>query len=405
MFHKSRRLFWFKSLKQVLFFVVLWGVFGVTAFAGAHETISDRVKVMFHDLFYDSPVPQVPPTGSQTKESPSQSMLLVPQKAGQALVISRISDASVPRDVASKIAQQFLSKASVAGIKFVTIEDLTGTAKEGGLGKAANGGMQSFASDQQALQFAASQEIPSVLTLNLESWNVRPAQTAAGMFLGNARGTASLVSNEDGVRSQTADFSASARSFNEQQISEKLLLQIASGLASQVNAWQPPAAATNIGSTCEVHAKVDGLIMPSFVMQNGTPQFTTQSIPVYASGANVELDGILVGQTPCAVTAGRGMHEIKISREGLKPYSAVINLTGQNRYDVTLVPSDETLAKFNEQMAYIRKLNQNEKVTDAQIQVIEGYAKMLRQSGYRVDQRSVSDWGHLSVDKQDAANK
>jgi hypothetical protein len=194
MFHKSRKLFWVKSIERVLVFAVLWGVFGVTAFAGAHETISDRVKVMFHDLFYDSPVPQVPPTGSQTKESPSQSMLLAPQKAGQALVISRISDASVPRDVASKIAQQFLSKASVAGIKFVTIEDLTGTAKEGGLGKAANGGMQSFASDQQALQFAASQGIPSVLTLNLDSWNVRPAQTATGMFLGNARGTASLVS-------------------------------------------------------------------------------------------------------------------------------------------------------------------------------------------------------------------
>lgn len=389
----------------MLVVLVLLGVFGLAAFAGTPETISDRVKLMFHDLFYDNPASQVPPTGPQTKEAPSQSTLLAPQKAGQALVIARISDASVPHDMANKIVQQFLSKASGAGIKFVTIEDLTGTAKETGQGKAGTGGMQSFASDQQALQFAASQGISSVLTISLESWNVRPAQMAAGMFLGNARGTASLVSNGDGVRSQSADFSATARSFNEQQIAEKLLLQLASGLAGQVNAWQPPAAATNVGSTCEVHAKVDGLIMPSFVMQNGTPQFNTQSIPVYASGANVELDGILVGQTPCAITAGRGMHEIKISREGLKTYSAVINLTGQNRYDITLAPSDETLAKFNEQMAYIRKLNQNEKVTDAQIKVLEGYAKMLRQSGYRVDQRSVSDWGHLSVDKQDAANK
>jgi PEGA domain len=371
----------------------------VSASAESPRDISDRLKLMFHDLFYDNQA------GLQTNETINQNTLLAPQKSGEALVIARISDASVPHDVASRIVQQFLSKASGAGIKFVTIEDLTGTAREAGQGKVGTGGMQSFASDQQAIQFAASQGIPSVLTLSLESWNVRPAQTAAGMFLGNARGTASLISNGDGVRTQTADFSASARSFNEQQIAEKLLVQLASGLAGQVNAWHPPAAATNVGSTCEVHAKVDGLIMPSFVMQNGTPQFNTQSIPVYASGANVELDGILVGQTPCAITAGRGMHEIKISREGLKPYSAMINLTGQNRYDITLAPSDETLAKFNEQMAYIRKLNQNEKVTDAQIKVLEGYAKMLRQSGYRIDQRSVSDWGHLSVDKQDAANK
>jgi len=379
-------------------------ILGILSVGGIHAepSLTDRVQGMLHDLFYEKTPSS---SAAQTNQLSSQNSLLAPQKSGQALVIARISDASVPKDVANKIVQQFLSKASGAGIKFVTIQDLTGTAKECTQGSAADGGMQSFTSDQQSLQFAASQGIPSVLTLSLESWNVRPAQTAAGMFLGNARGTVSLVSNADGVRNQSADFSASARSFNEQQIAEKLLLQLAAGLANQVVTWQPPTAATNIGANCEVHAKVDGLIMPSFVMQNGVPQFSSQSIPVYASGANVELDGILVGQTPCAITAGRGMHQIKVSREGLKTYQTVINLTGQNRYDVTLAPSDETLAKFNEQMAYIRKLNEKEKVTDAQIKVLEGYAKMLRQSGYRVDQRSVSDWDHLSVDKQDAANK
>ena len=311
----------------------------------------------------------------------------------------------MPPVLANKIVQHFLSKASAAVIKFVTIEDLTGSAKEAGQAKVKVGGMQSFASDQQALQFAASQGIPSVLTLSVESWNVRPAQTAAGMFLGNARATASLVSNGDGVRNQSADFSASARSFNEQQISEKLLLQLAAGLATQVSSWRPPEAASNIGSICEVHAKVEGLSMPSFTMTNGMPQFANQNVPVFASGANVELDGILVGQTPCAITAAQGMHQLKVSYEGLKPYDAVVNLTGKNRYDITLVPSDETLARFNEQLAYIKKLNRSEKVTEANIKVLEGYAKMLRQSGYRIDQRSISDWGHLSVDKDEASNK
>ena len=247
---------------------------------------------MFHDLFYDKTT--VPATGAQAKEPTSQGSLIAPQKSGQALVIARISDPSIPQSFATKLVQQFLAKASSAGIKFVTIEDLTGSAKEALQSKAGEGGMQAFSSNQQALQFATSQGIPAVVTLSVESLNVRPAQTAAGMYLGSARGTVSLVSNADGARSQSGDYSAGARSFNEQQINEKLIQDLAAGLAAQVNSWQPPTAAESIGATCEVHAKVDGLSMPSFVMTNGTPTFSNQSVPVFASGATIELDGVLV---------------------------------------------------------------------------------------------------------------
>jgi len=392
-----------KKSKQYVLSIFL----GLMLFGGvgaqAQSSLSGRVETMFRYLFYDKTT--VPPTGAQTKEPTSQGSLIAPPKSGQALVIARIADPSIPSTFATKLVQQFLAKASNAGIKFVTIEDLTGSAKEALQAKSGEGGMQAFSSKQQTLQFAASQGIPAVVTLSVESINIHPAQTAAGMFLGTARGTVSMVSNADGTRSKSGDYSAGARSFNEQQINDKLLQDLAAGLAAQVTSWQSPAAAEGIGTTCEVHAKVDGLSMPSFVMTNGTPSFSNQSVPVFASGASVELDGIVVGQTPCAIQAGRGMHELKVTHEGLKPYTATINLTGQNRYDVVLVPSDETLAKFNQQLAYLKKLDMTQRVNDAEIKVLEGYAKMLRQSGYRVDQRSISDWGHLSVDREDAANK
>jgi len=391
----------FKDFKKYVLSAFLGLMLIGTVVAESQSTLSGRVEALFRDLFYDKPAS----TPAQTKEVTSQGSLIAAQKSGQALVIARIADRSIPQNFATKLVQQFLAKATNPGIKFVTIEDLTGTAKEALQSKTGDGGMLEFSSNQQALQFAASQGIPAVVTLSVESLNVRPAQTAAGMLLGSARGTVSLVSNADGARSQSGDYSAGARSFNEQQITEKLIQDLAAGLASQVSSWQPPAAAEGIGSICEVHAKVDGLSMPSFDMANGVPSFSNQSVPVFASGATVELDGILVGQTPCAIQAGRGMHELQITREGLKPYAATINLTGQNRYDVVLVPSDETLEKFNKQLAYIRQLDMTQKVNDAEVKVLEGYAKMLRQSGFRVDQRSVSDWGHLSVDREDPANK
>ena len=384
--------------------IIFAGLICITcAEAERSTTLVGRMETAMRDLFYDKTT--VTPTGSQVKEPVSQSNLLAPQKGGQVLVIGRSSDASISPAFVQKVVQQFISKVSNAGTKYVTIEDLTGTAKESLQNKAKEGGVQDFANSQQSLQFAASQGIPAVLTISVESLNVRPAQTAAGMFLGNARGSASQISNADGARSQNAGGEASARSFNEQQIQDKLIQQLSANLALQVSSWQPPAPAEAIASTCEVHAKVEGLSMPSFVMTNDVPTFNNQSVPVFASGANVEIDGILVGQTPCAIQAGRGMHELKITKDGLKTYSAMVNLTGQNRYDVTLVPTDETLLKFNSQMAYIRKLDAAQKINEADVKVLEGYAKLLRQSGYRIDQRLVKDWGHLSVDQQDPANK
>lgn len=393
----------FKDCKKYVLSAFIGLVLIGTAVAEPQPTLSGRVEALLRDLFYDKPAPSS--TDVQTKEVTNKGSLIAAQKSGQALVIARVADRSIAQNFATKLVQQFLAKAANPGIKFVTIEDLTGTAKDALQVKTGDGGMLEFSSNQQALQFAASQGIPAVVTLSVESLNVRPAQTAAGMILGSARGTVSLVSNADGARSQSGDYSAGARSFNEQQINEKLIQDLAAGLASKVSSWQPPAAAEGVGSTCEVHAKVDGLSMPSFEMANGIPSFSNQSVPVFASGATVELDGILIGQTPCAIQAGRGMHELKVTREGLKPYVAMINLTGQNRYDVVLVPSDETLEKFNKQIAYIRQLDMTQKVNEAEVKVLEGYAKMLRQSGFRLDQRSVSDWGHLSVDREDPANQ
>ena len=366
-------------------------------------SLVNRVDEIFRNLFYDKTT--APATAFPAMEETNHDTAVAPQKAGAVLVIARTSDPSISQTAAKKTLQEFMAKATNPEMKFVTIEDLTGTANEALQGSSDKGGMQSFTSNQQALQFAASQGIPAVLIVSLESVNVRPAKTAEGMFLGNARATVALVSNAQGTRSQSDDASASARSFDEQQISEKLITQLASNLAAKVLSWQPPTSSEQDVSVCEVHAKVEGLSMPSFTMTNGAPQFANQSVPVFASDANVELDGVLVGQTPCAITSARGMHQIKVTRDGLKPYEAVINLTGKNRYDIVLVPSDETLARFNQQLAYIKNLNASEKVTDSNIKVLEGYAKMLRQSGYRIDQRSVSDWGHLSVDKEDAAYK
>ena len=148
----------FKDFKKYVLSAFLGLMLIGTVVAESQSTLSGRVEALFRDLFYDKPAS----TPAQTKEVTSQGSLIAAQKSGQALVIARIADRSIPQNFATKLVQQFLAKATNPGIKFVTIEDLTGTAKEALQSKTGDGGMLEFSSNQQALQFAASRD-PRIL--------------------------------------------------------------------------------------------------------------------------------------------------------------------------------------------------------------------------------------------------
>lgn len=312
------------------------------------------------------------------------------------LVISRTQDSGVSTTELRKLSQAFMAK-STNPLHKVTPEDLTGSTTESLQGGAAAGGMQAVASGQQTMQFALSQGIPAVLTVSIETMQVKETSTVGGVFMGTARGTISLISCIDGTRLYTADASENLRGIDRHQVTDNLVDKLASGLASRSNSWSMPQNTGANTATCEVHARIEGLNMPSFQEKDGVYVFADQKIPIYAAGASVELDGVLVGQTPCLITTGRGMRKLKVQRPGMEPFEAVVNLSGKNRHDVILTPSRETLVQYNDQLAFLRGLQHEQELTRATVSVMEGYAKMLRQSGYRVDMREIKDSKQLST--------
>lgn len=317
------------------------------------------------------------------------------------LVIARTQDSNIPPVALKTCLEAFLARSTNDSFKVVTIEDLTGSASESLRGQAAEGGIQNFATNQQALQFALSQGIPAVLAVNVDHINIREAKSSPGMILADARGTVSLLSGADAVRLETASGSTTQRGFDVNQMIDKSLDGLAGSLASQIGNWRLPETTNLNQAFCEIHARIEGLTMPSFETLNGQPVFQNQNLPVFAEGASVEIDGVLVGQTPCKITTGRGMRKLKVHRDGLKPFEAVVNLTGKNRFDAILSPTPETLVQFNDQLAFLRALDQKQAISEATVNSINGYAKMLRQSGFRIDQRNIKDSNQLSLDKED----
>ncbi|MFM8363990.1 MAG: PEGA domain-containing protein [Verrucomicrobiota bacterium] len=331
---------------------------------------------------------------SQGSENPTLSSNTV-------LAIARTQDSDIPPVALKTCLEAFLARSTNDSFKVVTIEDLTGSASESLDGQPAEGSMQNFASNQQALQFALSQGIPAVLALNVDHINIREAKSSPGMVLADARGTVSLLSGTDAVRLETASGSTTQRGFDVNQMIDKALDGLAGSLAEQIANWRLPETTNANQAFCEIHARIEGLTMPSFDTLNGQPVFQNQNLPVFAEGASVEIDGVLVGQTPCTITTGRGMRKLKVYRDGLKPFEAVVNLTGKSRFDAILSPTPETLAQFNDQLAFLRALDQQQAISEATVNSINGYAKMLRQSGFRIDQRTIKDSKNLSLDKED----
>jgi len=371
------------------FFLVL----GISLVAGCSKTgggaDAEDISKVVESLYYENSA-----ASSQGSQNPAV-------QAGVVLAIARTQDRNIGPALINQLVQAFIAKNSNASYRLVTIEDLTGTGMESALAAFKTEGVQVSAMEQQSLQFALSQGIPGVLAISIENLNVRPAQSAQNMFIGDARGTASLLSTIDSNRVSSADANSNARGFNAQQVADGTLDTLAAALAEKTANWKLPETMGINQAKCEIHAKIEGLTMPAFVEENGKFVFDNQSIPLFASGANVEIDGVLVGQTPCSVTTGRGLRKLKVYRDGVKPFEAMVNLTGRDRFEITLVPSDETRSQFNGQMQLLREMQQEGELSQAGVGVLNGYAKMLRQSGFRIDQRTIKDGQKLSLDQED----
>lgn len=317
------------------------------------------------------------------------------------LVVARTQNNRVSEVALKLLAQAFIANSENTNYRMVTIEDLTGSAQESLAGATLSNGVQADASQQQILQYALSQGIPGVLAVSIENFNVRQAKSIGGIYLGDLRGTASLLSSLDAARIATIGATSSGRSTDEGQLLDKTLNQLASSLATKTAQWQLPENPSENVALCEVHARIEGLTMPSFKEQEGFYTFAKETIPLYASGASVEIDGILVGQTPCRINTGRGLRKLKVYRDGMKTFEATVNLSGQNRFDAILSPTEATLNRFNQQLALLRDLQEKQELNRGAVNVLNGYAKLLRQSGLRVDYRNVDDDQKLSLDRED----
>ena len=103
----------------------------------------------------------------------------------------------------------------------------------------------------------------------------------------------------------------------------------------------------------------------------------------------VEIDGVVVGSTPAPVETVKGLRKLRVTRPDFEPFEATINAqqgTGPIRVPMRL--SADGLARVTEMTAFFTALKREERLSEAQASVLEGFAAFLRNSKHSVEERT-----------------
>lgn len=119
--------------------------------------------------------------------------------------------------------------------------------------------------------------------------------------------------------------------------------------------------------------------------QESTISISQSKFKVAALSATVEIDGIAVGTAPGEITTKPGLHKLRVVREGFKPWERTVNFVQGQKLNVALEMTDAAYSRWQDATAFINNLKDGAKLTDAQVKVLEGEAKMLEQSGFKVN--------------------
>lgn len=139
--------------------------------------------------------------------------------------------------------------------------------------------------------------------------------------------------------------------------------------------------------TIKAYADVIGMTMPDIRKINGEWQMADSTVSV-CPRFTLRIGGVALGTGPgvfdlSPVTAGLQMVEIEAT--GFEPYRTKMFVKDGMTLNVSLEMTQAFRNDWMERVAFFSQLRMAEKLTDAQVQVMQGYAEYLNNSKYSID--------------------
>ena len=304
--------------------------------------------------------------------------------------------------VASRVAGQ--------GFSVISRDDVTRSLKNYANGKEPNGELtaldRSLEDNSSALRLAQNLGadyilVPSIVSLGTEKKNYNgngistlnithrlrvSYKIVEGNQGGAVRGGAFVseqnVRQTDGLQTESSDIVNELLDDAAQQLADAIV-ESGKSLPTEV----AKAALVNFSVACSMTDPRQQPVLISVlgITADNKVVLTNQPVAVQAMDVTVELDGVALGSAPATLQGRPGLHKIRLSREGFDAWERTINIYDGQKLRVALQMSDAGYARWADTTAFLAGLDANRKLTDAEVNRINGLAEFFKNSHYRVD--------------------
>ncbi len=119
-----------------------------------------------------------------------------------------------------------------------------------------------------------------------------------------------------------------------------------SALATRAPKWRKPSAAETELVSFEVRTTIDSTLNELESQTRGAKGEQLTELRKVVGGVTVELDGAVIGSAPNTFKATKGLHQLCVRRDWMKPYTATVNIQEGMVLQVALEMSAEGVTKW-----------------------------------------------------------
>ena len=131
-----------------------------------------------------------------------------------------------------------------------------------------------------------------------------------------------------------------------QMLFDQWATDVTAALAQKAPQWRAPAAVASDTVDFFVSTTIDKTVAELESQTKGAKGEQLQELRRVVGGVSVELDGAVIGSAPGPFRATPGLHQIRVFREWMKPYTATVNITKGMTLEVALEMSAEGISKW-----------------------------------------------------------
>ncbi len=326
-----------------------------------------------------------------------------------AIIVQNRSSAGL-NDKVAVLEDLVASRVAGNGFSVISRDDVTRSLKDYSTGKDPNGELtaldRSLEDNSSALRLAQNLGadyilVPSIISLGTEKKNyngngistlniTHRLRVSYKIVEGNQGGAVrgSAFTSEKTIR-QTADLQTESSDIVNDLLddaAEQLAAAIVeSGKSLPTEVAKAAMVNFNVACTMTDPRQQPILISAIGITADNKVVVTNQPIAVQALDVTVELDGVALGSAPGTLQGRPGLHKIRLSREGFDTWERTINIYDGQKLRVALQMSEAGYARWADTTAFLATLDNNRKLTDAEVKRIEGIAEFFKNSHYRVD--------------------